>query len=85
MEVLDVLYRGTVVARPANDSDDIKAPCGCDTLVMQIIVDGLHKVALLLPVYGSKGIGEVTTATGLHLNKDYGVALLGYNVDVPMA
>ncbi len=52
MEVLDVLNLRMVVARLADDGDDIEAMRRFDVLVVEVMVDGGQEIVLLRVVYG---------------------------------
>ena len=85
MEILNMLNLRVVVAWFTDDGDDVKTKGRVDVLVVEVIGDGLQKVELFLAIYGSDGVGEVTTFAGLHFYEDDGVVLLGNDVNVAMA
>ena len=74
-----------VVAWFTDDGDDVKTKGRVDVLVVEVIGDGLQKVELLLAIYGSDGVGEVTTFAGLHFYEHDDVSGLGDDVEITFA
>lgn len=73
------------VARCADDGDDIKAMSRGDMLILQVMVNGGQKIALLLAVYGCDRCGVVVATACLHFNEYRNAVVQGNDVDVAMA
>ena len=70
------------ITQSANDGDDIYTARIVNFTVVDIVVNGAKQVSLLLVVDGLKRVDKVTAATGLHLNKNNKVILLGNDINV---